>query len=173
MDCAIMFTLCSALFKPAPPPQYDPLRSHILSAKGLAKLANIAQITIPEIINEHINRTQILITLLNLAKKIGRKSMLNIGTALIQNSYLINKDNIPKQFSNAKHFAQFNIPFVILDGEPTDETRTNALKLLKMTDKQISIKDLYALIILADPLKVFIYLFIYLFIYYLFYFVFK
>jgi hypothetical protein len=139
LDCAIMFTLCSPLFNPAPPPQFDPLRSHILSAQGFLKLANTAGFKIPDIVKAHVDRSQVLISLLNIAKKIGRRSMLSIAEAFIQNSYHINKNNIPKQFSNIKHFPQFHIPFVPLDGPATDETRAPALELLHLTNKPISL----------------------------------
>jgi hypothetical protein len=81
--------------------------------------------------------------------------MLNVATALIQNTYHVNKDNISKKFSNAKHFPQFNIPFVPLDGPATNESRAPALAILKITDETVSVDELHALIMLADPLKVF------------------
>jgi hypothetical protein len=143
LDCAIMFTLCSPLFNPAPPPQFDPLRAHIICAQGFLKLVHAAGFKIPDIVKTHVNRLQVLISLLNKVKKIGRGSMLSIAEELIQNSYYINKNNISKQFANIKHFPQFNIPFIPLDGPATDETRAPALELLNLTNKPIPINEIY------------------------------
>jgi hypothetical protein len=142
----------------------------MLSAQGLLKLAKIAKINIPDIIKVHVKRTQVLISLLNIAKKMGRKYVLNIATALIQNTYHVNKDNISSKFSNVKHFPQFNIPFIPLDGPATNESRAPALAILKTTDETISIDELYALIMLAYPLKVLFFLFFFIFIFICFYF---
>ncbi|KAK2950263.1 hypothetical protein BLNAU_14847 [Blattamonas nauphoetae] len=149
-DCAIFFTLCSALFTPAPEASADPLRMHIIHAPELIQMAEIAGITIPESIQTLITRTAALLQLLSMCKKTPAGFLPMLGQMLIQNGVSIDGTKIDNEL---KSDTIFQLPFVPLDGSASEEQQKTVIQMLPRVCHTLSVPELFWMIRMVDPSK--------------------
>jgi hypothetical protein len=115
----------------------------------------LANLKIPDVLKKYIERIQALFTIRIISKKKGRKNIVSMATALYQNSYFVVKKNIPEMFlKNPKHFPQYNMSFVPLDGPATVESIKVVLDLLPSSLRTFPLNELYALMMMSDHMKV-------------------
>jgi hypothetical protein len=150
LDAAIYFSLASQKFFPPPDLKYDTLRCHIFHADYLLQLMNLVSINIPEEIKIQIIRIRAMMNLLSKSKKEGYIELLSLGTALVQNGFKVNRDNVHNELLNNPNLRCLYIP---LDGPASDSQIQDVLTQLPSAANQLPLNEVYSLIQLVDPQK--------------------
>ncbi|KAK2949823.1 hypothetical protein BLNAU_15218 [Blattamonas nauphoetae] len=147
MDCAIFFTLCSALFSPRPSVASDPLKLHSLHAQELVELADLADVPVPPEIRSNIVRTVASLRLLAFTKRHPRDYVEVLGQMLFQNGFCVDRANVD---SALLVDPLFSLPYIPLDGRASQEQQRAVMKMLPSACSTLPLNEVYWLLRRVD-----------------------